>query len=54
MKLLDDNLLEEAVDDTEAYDGLDEEDKALLKRLEKMAEEVEEEADNSKGEGQGS
>jgi Skp family chaperone for outer membrane proteins len=48
MKLLDDNLLEEVADGTEAFDRMDEEDKAFLKRLEKMAEEVEDEADNPK------
>ncbi len=48
MKLLDDNLFEEVADDTKPSNGLGEEDKDLLKRLERMAEEVEDEADNPK------
>jgi hypothetical protein len=48
MKLLDDDLFVEDEDDTEASNGLDEEDKDLLKRLEKMVEEVEDEAENLK------
>lgn len=54
MKLLDDNLFIEDFDDTEATGELAEEDKDFIKSLEKMAVEVEDEADNSKGEGQGS
>ena len=52
MNLLDDNLLKEDVDDTEATGDLAEEDKDFIKRLEKMAVEVEDEADNPTGEGQ--
>jgi hypothetical protein len=48
MKLLDDDLLVEGVDDTEAPRKLAEEDKDFLKNLEKMAEEVEDEADKPK------
>ena len=48
MKLLDDDLLVEGVDDTEAPAKLAEEDKDFLKSLEKMAEEIEGETDNSK------
>ncbi len=48
MKLPDDDLLVEGVDDTEARAELAEEDKDFLKSLEKMAEEVEDEADNPK------
>ena len=48
MKLLDDNLFEELEDDTKAPDELVEGDKDILKHLEKMAEEVEDEADNPK------
>ena len=44
MKLLDDNLFAELADDTEAPRELGEEDKDLLKSLEKMAEEVKDEA----------
>ena len=47
MKLLDDNLFEEVADDTKPSNGLGEEDKDLLKSLEKKAEELEGEADNS-------
>jgi len=47
MKLLDDNLLAEFVDDTEASDGLGEEDKDFLKSLEKKAAEIDSEADKS-------
>ena len=46
MNLLDDNLFVEVVDDIKTSIGLGEEDKDLLKSLEKMAEEVENEADN--------
>jgi hypothetical protein len=46
MKLLDDNLFAEDVDDTETSDGSGEDDKDLLKRLEKMVEEVEDDADS--------
>lgn len=45
MKLLDDNLLAEGVDDTGASDGLVEEDKDFLISLEEMAKEVEDEPD---------
>ncbi len=48
MKLLDDDLLIEGVDDIKAPGELAEEDKDFLKSLEKMAEEVEDEADNPK------
>jgi hypothetical protein len=48
MKLLDDDLFVEDVDDTEASDGLGEEDEDLLKRLEKKAVEIEVEADDPK------
>jgi len=48
MKLLDDDLFVEVEDGTEASDGLGEEDEDLLKKLEKKAAEVEEEADNPK------
>jgi len=48
MKLLDDDLFAEDVDDTEASDGSGEEDEDLLKSLEKKVEEVEGEADNPK------
>ncbi len=48
MKLLGDDLLVEDVNDTEALGKLAEEDKDFLKRLEKMAEEVEDEADKPK------
>lgn len=45
---MDDDLFVEDIDDTEASDGLGEEDdEDLLKRLEKKAEEVANEADNS-------
>jgi hypothetical protein len=47
MKLLDDDLFVEDVDDTEASKGLGEEDKDLLKNLEKKAAEIKSEADNS-------
>lgn len=47
MKLLDDDLFVEDVDDTEASDGSGEEDKDLLKSLEKKAAEIDSEADNS-------
>lgn len=46
MKLLDDNLFEELEDDTEAPDESAEQDKDILKRLEKMVEEVGDEADS--------
>jgi hypothetical protein len=52
MKLLDDNLFIEDLDDTEAMGELAEEDKDFIKRLEKMAGEVEDDADNFTGEGQ--
>jgi hypothetical protein len=48
MKLQDDDLLVEGVDDTKASGELADEDKDFLKSLEKMAEEVEDEADNPK------
>jgi hypothetical protein len=48
MKLQDDDLLVEGVDDTKAPGELADEDKDFLKSLEKMAEEVEDEADNPK------
>ena len=48
MKLLDDDLFVEDVDDTEAPDRLGEEDEDLLKKLEKKAAEVEDETDNPK------
>jgi hypothetical protein len=48
MKLMDDNLLVEGVDDTKAPGELAEEDKDFVKRLEKMVEEVEDEADDPK------
>ncbi len=43
MKLLDDNVLAEGVDDAEAPNELAEGGKDFLKNLEKMAEEVEDE-----------
>jgi hypothetical protein len=46
MKLLDDDLLVEGVDDTEAPGESAKEDKDFLKSLEKMAEEVEDEVDS--------
>jgi len=46
MKILDENLLAEIADDTGAPDELAGEDKDFLKSLEKMAEEVEDEADS--------
>ena len=48
MKLLDENLLAEIADDTEAPGKLAEaeEDKDFLKNLEKMAEEVKDEPDS--------
>jgi hypothetical protein len=48
MKLLDDDLLVEGIDDAEASVKLAEEDKDFLKNLEKIAEEVEDGADNPK------
>jgi len=48
MKLLDDDLFVEDVDDTEASDGSGEEDEDLLKRLEKKAAEIDSQTDNSK------
>jgi len=47
MNLLDDDLLLEGADDTEASDGSGEEDKDFLMSLEKKAEEIEREGDNS-------
>jgi len=47
MKLLDDDLFVEDVDDAEASNGSGEEDEDLLKSLKKKAEEIESEADNS-------
>jgi hypothetical protein len=46
MKLLDENLLAEGVDDVEPPGELGEEDEDLLKDLEKMAEEVEDDANS--------
>ena len=46
MNLLDDSLFVEFGDDIEASEGLAEEDKDLLKSLEKMAKEVKDEADS--------
>jgi hypothetical protein len=46
MNLLDDNLLAEGVDDTEARGELAEEEKDFLKDLEKVAEEVEDDANS--------
>jgi len=48
MKLLDENLLTETESDAEASSKLAEEDKEFLRSLEKMAEEVEEEAGKPK------
>ena len=50
MKLLDDVLFAEDIDDTESSDGLGEgdDDEDLLKRLEKKVAEVEDEANNPK------
>ena len=49
MKLLDDDLFVEDVDDTESSDGLGEEDdEDLFKSLEKKVSEVEDEAGNPK------
>jgi hypothetical protein len=49
MKLLDDDLFVEGVDDPESSDGLGEEnDEDLLKGLQKKASEVEDEAGNPK------
>ena len=48
MKLLDDNLFAEVVDDTEAPHRLGEEDEDLLESLAKKAAEIESEANNSK------
>ncbi len=48
MKLLDDDVLEEVADDTAPSNGSGEEDKDILKSLEKKAEEIENEADNPK------
>jgi hypothetical protein len=48
MKLLDDNLLAEVADNTEASNRLCEEDKDLLESLAKKAAEIESEANNSK------
>ena len=53
MRLLDDNLIIGDIDDNEATHELAEEDKDFIKILERMAVEVEEEADNSTGEGKG-
>ncbi len=47
MNLLDDDMLVEVPDDTEAPDRLGEEDKDLLESLAKKAEEIESEGDNS-------
>jgi hypothetical protein len=46
MKLLDEDLLAEGADDVEPPDELGEEDEDLLKDLEKMAEEVEDDANS--------
>jgi hypothetical protein len=46
MKLLDENLLAESVDDAEAPGELAEEDEDFLKDLEKMVEEVEDNPDS--------
>ncbi len=46
MKLLDEDLLAEGADDTEAPGELAEEGKDFLKDLEKMAEEVEDDANS--------
>ena len=46
MKLLDEDLLAESVDDVEPPAELSEEDGDLLKDLEKMAEEVEDDANS--------
>jgi hypothetical protein len=46
MKLLDENLLAEVADNTEAPSKLPEEDKDFLTSLEKMAEGVKDEADS--------
>jgi len=46
MNLLDDNLFVQGVDGTEASDGLGEEDRELLKSLEKMASEIDSEGYN--------
>jgi hypothetical protein len=46
MKLLDENLLAEGVDDVEPPGELGEEDGDLLQDLEKMAEEVEDDANS--------
>ena len=48
MSPLEENLFMKLVDDTEAQGELAEEDKDFLKSLEKMAQEVEDEADSSK------
>lgn len=45
---MDDDLLVDGVDDTKAQGELAEEDKDFLKSLDKMAEEVEDEADDPK------
>ena len=45
---MDDDLIVEGVDDTKSPGELAEEDKDFLKSLEKMAEEVADEADNPK------
>jgi hypothetical protein len=44
---MDENLFVKVADDIEVSHGLAEEDKDFLKSLEKMAAEVEDEADNS-------
>ncbi len=46
MKLLDEDLLAEGADDVEPAGELGEEDEDLLKDLEKMAEEVEDDANS--------
>jgi hypothetical protein len=46
MKLLDENLIAEGVDDTEAPGELAEEDKDFLNSLEEMAKEVDDEPDS--------
>jgi len=47
MKLLDDNLFAEGVDETEALDESAEKDEDFLKSLEKKAVEIEGESDDS-------
>ncbi len=48
MKLLDEDALGEVEDDTAPSNGSGEEDKGILKSLERKAEEIENEADNPK------